>query len=1108
MKKTTLLLAALFACIFVFAQRYGIEKKIGHAVTTVSMEEIGKINITTPLDILKNERFTAGVKISPEGKKEKDIEKNRSILSNSTIYLGDNSIPAAKGSGLITLTEKDIDNLPVRIIDNAGKTIYQATIPGLFTDPLPSFTSFKIPTHGLTASPVRILGPFDGNAANTKCTIGGKPAEIIAESPRQCIVQFPADVKGPTTITIDENGVSVTEKIGGVDFTVTAGRMNLKRGESTYIDILITGLENLSDNATLSVTNITTDVVMMIGGNAQVFTIPPSGISGTGTFDRRYTIQSLQTGNFSINIDLQLPQPPVSSTPPANNWAACNLGVTTCILPGATCTQLQKGITEKLNTEPLLTFDLPDINPYYFSRFHTNFDGKYYIPAVTYTADLSTENITFTYEKIKFAQTEEKKKIVIDRDSVSSDGFSTQIPAPQLSPGLYHFQATGYYGSNQTYYHSNYVVVPGKKNPPTVSNGEIEKLLREEQRLRDSINNINRRIENGTNQVNENYKRRRYLDSLRWVHSSMYNQLHQIDAVIEQIPGVYGDKLKNLLDSLDRFRQKAGSLSSTELQEAADKMQKEVDDLEAALKACQEHLASLQKEQQDLKNEKDQVQKDQQQAFRDIMNELGDQGYQYAGGTSRDRNSGEFKYNYGLVLRGANGEPELVRAVPAQSLKKISELEKKIKEGNNRIKEINARQKELPGEIDKAKQECDDISARLAKAKEALKKGKNAVTEYNFNMADLDALCSEIKRLLEPLATWCKKNPGECGGFESQLKQLMDDCPANLGALPNLMNTLGNIIAQKKQVEQNHKDKADDYNRQVNDINKANEGTSNGIAQDQNKAEGYGGALDKNMQDQDKAIADELAKQQAATAAANANRKKVCIEFLKGLGGGETAGEGGLLALMEALKEQIQDIGGKLGEGLGAASELTEGKTKEKIEAVNEALEKIMEPLEKYDELKEYAEEIKDIKEKLETILSGDDTPEGRAKSFGAAMGLLKKVLDKIADEVPLLQFFTAYFGYLVDGYNAAIEGSYNIFRKRFKEIAESALAKIDCQLLMNEYMKRNSLDDVYARAYQLCEGGIYGDSRSAEMRRLFQEAVNQAALKKLIDCCLKWSTE
>lgn len=1066
----------------------------------------GKIKVYLPDDIRNGETISGTVVTEPSGSSMKEKDRNNEALRKYVLSLVDGFQGKEELSRLFRATVKGSN--PSITLSSNNQVVSSLAVP--LKDIPATAGSLSVPTHVLTASNLPIKGAFDGDASNTKCSIDGKPMEILAESPRQCVVNIPPATSGPHTITVTENGKTTEKTISAVNMDVGAGKLNLQKGERTYVDVTISGLQNLPSNATLTVVNTTTGIVAMTGGENQVIPIPPASVTGAGTFNKRFDLQSIRTGNFSVDVNLDLPEKNQSNVT-ASQWMACPLDVTSCILPASTCGQLQKAMAEKLNKEPLLSTEPPADNPYYKTRLKTSVVKDMVEPVLSGAGAMLTDQVIFTYEKITADYKTQKEKNetrqwVIDRDSVAVDGFSTKIPVAQFSPGLYSFHATAYYGSNETYTHSNYVVVPGRKNPPTVSNPEIERLRREEQRLRDSIDAINRRIENATNAINENNKRRRYLDSLRWVQSGLYNQLHSIDALIEQIPGLYGDQLKNLLDSLEKFRQKAGSLSADELQAAVNKMQQEVDDLQAALDACLAHLAALQQEQKDLKAEKEQIQKDQEQAFRDIMNELGDQGYQYAGYTSRDKGGG-LKHDYGLVLRGANGEPELVRGIPAQSLKKISALEKKIKDGNKRIGEINARQAQLPGEIDKARKECDDIAARLAKAKAALAKGANNVTEYNYNMADLDELCSQIKKLLEPLATWCKQHPGECSGFEGALKQLMDNCPQNLAALPNLMNSLGNIIAQKKQVEQGHKKQADDLGRQIGEIDKQNQGLGSGIGNDQNKAEGYGGALGQNMSDQDKAIADALAKKQADEAARSAARKKTCLEFLKAQLK-DDAGNSGLLALMEALKEQVQSIGGTIGQGLGAASELTEGKTKEKIEKVSEALEKMLGPLEKYDELKEQLEELKDIKEKLETLLSGDDSPEARAKKFGATLGLLKKALDKIADKVPILQFFTAYFGYLVDGYNAAVEGAYSIFRNRYKEICESAMAKIDCQLLMNEYMKRNSLDDVYAKAYQLCGGTIYGEAYGAEMRRLFQEAVNAAALKKLIDCCLKWSSD
>lgn len=1067
----------------------------------------GIIKVYLPEDIQSGETISGTVIMSASGKNQKEQSRNAASMQKYSLLLKGSFSENEMLSGSFHLTIKD--SKPSVTLLESGKTVSTIDIP--LKNGMTTKTAFQLPTHSLTSAPFRISGPFDGNSSTTKCLIDGKEIEILAESPRQCLMKMPEANSGPHTLTLTENGKTIEEKMNAVNMEVGAGKLNLQKGEKTYVDVKITGLQNLPSNATLSITNTTTGVVTMLGGESQLFTIQPATITDAGIFTKRCDLQSLRTGSFSVTVDLQLPEENTNETSgTASAWKACSLDITSCILPASVCSALQKAMAEKLSQQSLQTETAPEENPGYRVKLNTHTQNGFVQSALTGAGNYLTDQVIFTYKKIDDAFKFQKEKNethdwFLDRDTVLQDGYGVSVPVAQFTPGLYNFQVTGYYGANEFYTHSNYIVLPERKNAPTVSNTEIEKLLREEKRLRDSINAINRRIENSTHTINENYKLRRRLDSLRWVHSRKYYQLQKIDALIEQIPGLYGESLKNLLDALKKFRQKAGTLSAAELKDEVDKMKKVVDDLQAALDTCLAHLAALQKEQQDLKAEKENIQQEQKDAFRDIMNELGEQGYMYAGYTSRDK-SGGMKYDYGLVLRGAGGNHELVRGIPAQSIKKISALEKKIKDGNKRINEINARQAQLPGEIEKAKAECDEIAARLAKAKEALAKGESHVKEYNADMAALNELCSQIKNLLEPLASWCKQSPGACGGFEGTLKQIFQDCPPNLAALPNLMNALANIISQKKQLEDAHKKQVDELSKQIDELDKKNRDLSNGISNDQNKAEGHGGALDKNQSNQDKAIADELAKRQADEAAKNAARKRVCLEFLKGVLGGEGA-EAGLLSLIEAIKEQVQSMGGALNQGLGAASELTSEKTKEKIGKVTEALDKILGPLEKYDEFNEQLEELKDIKEKLETLASGDDSPEARAKKFGATMGLLKKVLDKIADKVPILQFFTAYFGYLVDGYNAAVDGAYGIFRNRFKEICEAALSKTDCQLLMNEYMKRNSLDDVYAKAFQLCDGDIYSGARSAEMRRLFQEAVNAAALKKLIDCCLKWSS-
>ena len=1117
MRPAAIHFTAVIFCFFLIsqdssAQTISSQKGLTTAVFNVAP---GNIKVYLPDDIRPGDIISGTVIAEPNGVTDKEKNKNSQSLQQYKVRLGDIIISSVSSQRQPIKFIQSPAYSSIVLLDDKGAVI--STVPVQVNNTLAIQTGNIIaPSHVLANSPLRITGPFDGDASNTQCRIEGKEMEVIAESPRQTICSMPSTTSGPHTVTIEEKGKTTEKKISAVNMELAAGKLNLLKGEKTYVDVTITGLQNLPSHATLSVANTTTGVVTMIGGEVQVLPIPPAGVSGAGTFNKRFDLQSIKTGTFSVNVNLDLPEPPASSSPNTSDWTACNLGVTTCILPGATCSQLQKGMAEKLSKEPLLPATAPENNPYYSTKMKTSFI-KDHVTSIIIQDDpeMATreELFYFTYEKISadyktMKERKENKEWVLDKDSLPSDGFSVKTPLFRLDPGLYVFHATAYYGSNQTYTHSNYVVVPQKRNPPTVSNTEIERLKREEQRLRDSIDAINRRIENGSNQVNENYKRRRTLDSLRWVQSTLYNQLHRIDALIEQIPGEYGIQLQNLLDSLEKFRQKAGSLNAGQLQEAVDKMQQEVDDLEAALKACLEHLAALQKEQQDLKNEKDQIQKDQQQAFRDILDACRADGYNAGGSSGHNKATGEFNYNYGLIMRSFGGKYEFVRGIPAGALKEVLALEKKIKEGNKRIGEINARQAALPAEIDKAKKECDDIAARLAKAKEALQKGGNNVKEYNYNMADLDELCSEVKRLLEPLATWCKQHPGECSGFENQLKQLMDDCPANLNALPNLMNSLGQIIQSKKQVEEAHKKQAENYGKQIDEIDRQNQGIGSGINNDQGKAEGYGGALDKNMQDQDKAIAAEIAKRQQAEAAKTAARKRVCVEFLKSQAQSEE--EKSLIEKIAELKDQIQGMA----ENVKTASEIGDKITKDQLKQLTgklrDGIDKLMEEFEKFEKLKGKIDQLLDIKKDLETLTSGDESAKAASEKMGVVLKRINEVLEEVGKKFPILQLFTAYFGFMVEAYNAIITGAFNAVTGEIVYYLNQSLAgKLRCESLVLEYQKRNSLDDAIAMADKICrkdDAFMLGKVNNREKQRIYEEELRKYVLKMMMDCCLRYA--
>ena len=84
----------------------------------------------------------------------------------------------------------------------------------------------------------------------------------------------------------------------------------------TFIDVNITGLQNLLDTALLALINMTIGVVVMLPSNTIVIPLSPDSV-GSGTFNKRVDIPSLRTGTFSVNVKLDLPgdQPIIQREP-------------------------------------------------------------------------------------------------------------------------------------------------------------------------------------------------------------------------------------------------------------------------------------------------------------------------------------------------------------------------------------------------------------------------------------------------------------------------------------------------------------------------------------------------------------------------------------------------------------------------------------------------------------------------------------------------------------------------------------------------------------------------------------------------------------------------
>jgi hypothetical protein len=235
----------------------------------------GKINIHLPDDIRPGETISGTVSTEPAGESEKEKIRNKESLKKYTVHLLDAGSGKEELFRLFRFSTKSSN--PSITISLNNKIVLTAVIPMNNMTGNPGHVSF--PTHILSSAPARITGPFDGDASNTRCRIDGAAMEILAESPRQCIINMPDVASGPHIVSLFENNKATEKTVSAVNMDVTAGKLNLQKGEKTFLDVTISGLQNLPSDAILTCVNTTTGVVTMTGGESQLIPIAPANVS-------------------------------------------------------------------------------------------------------------------------------------------------------------------------------------------------------------------------------------------------------------------------------------------------------------------------------------------------------------------------------------------------------------------------------------------------------------------------------------------------------------------------------------------------------------------------------------------------------------------------------------------------------------------------------------------------------------------------------------------------------------------------------------------------------------------------------------------------------------
>ena len=270
----------------------------------------GRLDLRLPDDIRAGDMISGTVLVEPKGATEAERVANAATLNGYVIDVDGRRNRVADGKMLITIPQTGV-MVPLVLRDAAGNPVDLMGIAA--TPPDVPVRQLAVPAATQAGQPLSIPGAFDGNSANTTATINGQPVPIIAESPRQTVLDCPPGTTGPAVVTVTDPAATVTARTNLVSLALSAPRTTLLRGEKTTMTMQVSGLQGLTEPVKVTLTASTN--VQLQGGNQQVVTIDAARTGASGSHVSTYQLAFQAPGPFQI--DARLLPPGEAANPPA-----------------------------------------------------------------------------------------------------------------------------------------------------------------------------------------------------------------------------------------------------------------------------------------------------------------------------------------------------------------------------------------------------------------------------------------------------------------------------------------------------------------------------------------------------------------------------------------------------------------------------------------------------------------------------------------------------------------------------------------------------------------------------------------------------------------------
>jgi hypothetical protein len=177
-----------------------------------------------------------------------------------------------------------------------GALLGEATVPVRTTAP---GSSEVLPIVGQIGSPIRVRGTFDGNMANTAAVVSGRETVLLAESPRQLVLDTPDAPLGLGDIVVREEERVLRGPFRVVSITVTPAPGPVPADARRTLDVQVAGLAELE--APLPIRISVSGPMTVEGGRDQRLEIRPANVLADGRWGLARTMMAVDSGDVSVS---------------------------------------------------------------------------------------------------------------------------------------------------------------------------------------------------------------------------------------------------------------------------------------------------------------------------------------------------------------------------------------------------------------------------------------------------------------------------------------------------------------------------------------------------------------------------------------------------------------------------------------------------------------------------------------------------------------------------------------------------------------------------------------------------------------------------------------